>query len=173
MDSPKAHEESRLRLSASWKDERYRLEPDPAGTGSSAFDRVRLLMAMPPDAGGPALRQEGVTVGGVPCDCRFGEAGAYRTWEMEHPSRTVLRLESLRWTRETTRLGREDVKVGGEELSCLRVEGEDRFPGGTRRFRLWISDAFPIGPVRAEVVCGDVELKCDVLSFHLDPVSGK
>jgi hypothetical protein len=73
--------------------------------------------------------------------------------------------EEGNWRREITATGVESISVRSGDLSCRRVEGEDRFPQGSRRFRYWYSDAFPAGAVQAEQTVGEFTFVARVLEF--------
>jgi hypothetical protein len=91
----------------------------------------------------------------------------------DRPDGTMDRLELLlrlptedgSWRRQITATGVESISVRSGDLSCRRVEGEDRFPQGSRRFRYWYSDAFPAAAVQAEQTVGEFTFVARVLEF--------
>jgi hypothetical protein len=79
----------------------------------------------------------------------------------------LLRLSAQNdgWQRHVTFTGTETLHVESGDLSCRRVDGEDRFPQGLRRFRYWYAEEFRAGAVQAEQTVGETRFICRVLDF--------
>jgi hypothetical protein len=73
--------------------------------------------------------------------------------------------EEGNWKRQITATGAETIIVRSGDLACRRIEGEDRFPQGSRRFRYWYSDAFPAAAVQAEQTVGEFTFLARVVEF--------
>jgi hypothetical protein len=164
LDGGGVRQESLLAVKAAWDGARYRFDADE----SAAFERVRLLLAMPPSSGGAGGRTTTVNVGDASCECRLQDDGETRTWELAHPSRAIVRIESPSWRREPTRLGSERATASGRSLPCLVIDGEDRFAAGPRRYRQWFADEFPFGALRAEQSSAGLVVRCEVVDYRLE-----
>lgn len=77
------------------------------------------------------------------------------------------------WRRQVAATRTEALALEGRTLTCRRVEGEDRFPEGVRRFRYWYSEEFPAGAVQAEQRMGEFTLLSRVLDFGAAPPERK
>ena len=156
--------EATLQVRAAWTGDRYRLTTDG---GALDLDCVRLLLAFGP-ASGALRRDDEIRAGDGAVACRLFEGSGESAWELIHPSRAIVRRDAADWRRSVTKVSREPLEIGGRRLECFRIEGDDEFPGGRRRFRLWFSAEFPFGALRAEQVSADMTVRCDVLDFTLE-----